>query len=489
MATAKGPITIVGYSCCVNTVSKIAETMNDQGASAPDSSALLNAILMRALASGKSDLDGELKELRAASRSLPDDVRMAALEMTTPIAALQGDQAYDLYARVAKALNARVDPGVLSGFMSPRDRSFLNMIKGLVRQRDERLDTVLGMAFAYGQTHLVERISNKLAGGSPEDVEEARKMCEGLVRQIQADADELSKQRETLAARREQIEQVASAISSTVKQVNQRLEALERSIELQKREFAEDVEDFVENAVNEIALGMQDRSRSSNWLNESVWKNFAKTQHGRALQARYEKLKRRHERRAELLEKELMLFQNELSASQPQLVRSIDQKEFVELLLPPSFRARVMTSFDQAANVTILMTGLTGAGSLAALAAGFGTLTAQVALPVSAAIIAPMTIAYLYKLFANPEERKQKMMLNKLEEIEAGVRKMMESVKESHTEALDDFVNAFHNAAECYLSPLVRYSTSALDIVSLQDRLIEQSICNTIGSLKSLELV
>ena len=67
--------------------------------------------------------------------------------ITAPIVALQGGQAHNLYARVAKALNIRVDPRVLTKFVPPRDRSFLNIFKGFVKQRDDRLDSVLGVAF------------------------------------------------------------------------------------------------------------------------------------------------------------------------------------------------------------------------------------------------------------------------------------------------------------------------------------------------------
>jgi hypothetical protein len=271
--------------------------------------------------------------------------------------------------------------------------------------------------------------------------------------------------------------------------VTQRLQALERSVELQKQEFEEDIEDFISNAVNEITLGLHDRSQRNDWLKESIWKTFAKNQHGRALQARYERLKRRHERRAELLEKELMLFQSEILASRPQLLRNIDQKEFVELLLPPLSRTQIMTSVDQAANLTILTTGLAGAGSLAMLVTGLATLTAPIAVPVSAAIIAPMAVACLYKAFSNPEERKQRLIHDKVQEIEDGVRKIMQGIKEKHTAALDDFVTDFYNAAEWYLIPLVHSSSRALDIVRLQERLIEQSVDNTIGSLESLRLV
>jgi gas vesicle protein len=496
LAMANGPITILEYTCCVKTVSKIAESITDPGLSASDGPALLAAIVMRALASGKSDLDGALKELKAAFKSLPDDVRKAALETTAPIVALQGDQAYDLYARVAKALNTRVDPRVLSNFVPPRDRSFFNIIKGFVKQRDQRLDSILGVAYAYGHAQLVEEISNRLAEGSPQDLEDARKLCHGLVQQIRADADELFKQRESLALRRELATKVVDAISSNVQQVKQRLHALEREVELQKREFAEDVEDFISNAGNEIALGLQDRARGGDWLKESVWKTFAKNQHGRALQARYEKLKWRHERRVELLEKELMLFQNELSASRPRLLRNIDQKEFVELLLPqPSSArfqpssARFMTSIDQAASFTILATGVAGAGSLAMVATGFATLTAPLAVPLSAAIIGPMAIAYLYKAFTNPEERKQKEIHNKLQDIEEGIRKVLQGAKETQAATLEALVNEFYNAAEWYLVPLVHSSRRAVDIVSLQERLIEQSVENTIGSLESLSLV
>ncbi|MGH6836711.1 MAG: hypothetical protein ACREC9_14500 [Methylocella sp.] len=490
LAMANGPITILEYTCCIKTVSKIADSLNDPALSASDGPALLAAIVMRALASGRCDLDGALKELKAASKLLPDDVRKAALETTAPIVALQGDQAHDLYARVAKALNTRVEPRVLANFVPPRDRSFLDIIKGFVKQKDERLDSILGVAYAYGHVQLVEEISNKLADGRPQDMEEARKMCQGLVQQIRADADELFKQRESLVLRRELVTKVSDAISSTVQQVKQRLHALEREVELQKREFEEDIEDFVANAGNEIQLGLQDRVRGGDWLNESVWKTFAKNQHGRTLQARYEKLKWRHERRVELLEKELMLFQSELSASRPRLLRSIEQKEFVELLLPPSLsRARIMISIDQAANFTILATGVAGAGSLAMVATGFASLTAPLAVPFSAAIIGPMAVAYLYKAFANPEERKQKQIHNKLHDIEEGIRKVLQGAKETHAAALDAIVNEFYGAAEWYLVPLVHSSRRAVDIVSLQQRLIEQSVDNTIGSLESLSLV
>ncbi|MGA9726772.1 MAG: hypothetical protein WBE80_08525 [Methylocella sp.] len=488
LAMANGPITILEYTCCVKTVSKIAESMNDPELSTSDGPALLAAIVMRALASGRSDLDGALRELKAASTSLPGDVRKAALELTAPIVALQGDAAHDLYARVAKALNTRVDPRDLSTFVPPRERSFFNVIKGFVKQRDQRLDGILGVAFAYGHAQLVEEISNKLAEGSPQDVEAARKMCQGLVQQIKADADELFRQRESLALRRELVTKVYDAISSTVQQVQQRLQALERWVELQQREFAEDVEDFIANAVNEIALGLQDRVRGGDWMNESVWKTFAKNQHGRALQARYDKLKWRHERRVELLEKELMLFQSELLVSRPKLLRSIEQKEFAELLLPPSSKARIMTSIDRAAGFAILATGLAGAGSVAMVATGIATLTAPIAVPMGAAILAPMAIAYLYKAFANPEERKQKEIHNKLQDIEDGIRKVLQETKETQAATLEALVNEFYGAAEWYLVPLVHSSRRAVDIVSLQERLIEQSVENTIGSLESLKL-
>lgn len=488
LAMANGPITTLEYTCCVKTVSKIADSLNGPALPGSDGPALLAAIVMRALASGRSDLDGALKELKAASKSLPDDVRKAALEVTAPIVALQGDLAHDLYARVAKALNTRVDPRVLANFVPPRDRGIVNIIKGFVKQRDERLDSILEVAFAYGHAQLVEEISNKLADGSPQDVEEARKMCHGLVQQIRADADELFKQRESLALRRELVTKIYDAISSTVQQVKQRLHALELGVELQKREFAEEIEAFIADAGNEIELGLQDRVRGKDWLNESVWKNFAKNQHGRALQARYEKLKWRHERRVELLEKELMLFQKELLVSRPQLLRSIDQKEFVELVLPPSSRARVMNSIDQAASFTILTTGLAGAGSLAMVASGFATLTAPLAVPLSAAILGPMAIAYLYKAFANPEERKQKEIRNKLHDIDEGIRKVLQGAKETQAATLEAVLNEFYTAAEWYLVPLVHSSRRAVDIVSLQERLIEQSVENTIGSLESLRL-
>ena len=99
-----------------------------------------------------------------------------------------------------------------------------------------------------------------------------------------------------------------------------------------------------------------------------------------------------------------------------------------------------------------------------------------------------MAIAYLYKAFANPEERKQKEIRNKLHDIDEGIRKVLQGAKETHAATLEAVLNEFYTAAEWYLVPLVHSSRRAVDIVSLQERLIEQSVENTIGSLESLKL-
>ena len=75
--------------------------------------------------------------------------------------------------------------------------------------------------------------------------------------------------------------------------------------------------------------------------------------------------------------------------------------------------------------------GVAGAGSLAMVATGMATLTAHLAVPWSAAILGPMAIAYLYKAFTSPEERKQKEIHNKLQDIEDGIRKVLQGAKEN----------------------------------------------------------
>jgi hypothetical protein len=65
---------------------------------------------------------------------------------------------------------------------------------------------------------------------------------------------------------------------------------------------------------------------------------------------------------------------------------------------------------------------------------------------------------------------------------------VLQGAKETQAATLDALVNEFYSAAEWYLVPLVHSSRRAVDIVSLQERLIEQSVENTIGSLESLKL-
>ncbi len=489
LAMANGPITILEYTCCVKTVNKIAESIKDPALSTQDAPALLAAIVMRALASGRSDLDGALRQLKAAAKSMPGDVRAAALEITAPIVALQGDQARDLYRSVAAALRTQEDQRALAEFVPSRDRGFLDIVKRFVKHRDEKLENILAVAFAYGHASLVREISDNLAEGGAKSVEKGRRMCQDLEERIRKDANELFKQREALSFRREFVTQVSDAVSSIVQQIKQRLGALERGVDLQQREFTEDVEDFIAAALYEIELGLRDRMQGRSWLNQSAWKTFAKNQHGRALQSRYDKLRWRQERRVELLEKELMLFHNELKTSRPQLLRDIDRKEFVELVLPQSSKMQIMGSIDHLASFTLLAAGLAGAGSATMAYTGLAVITGHIAVPLSAAILGPMAIASLYKLFTNPEERKQKVIHSKMEEIEEGLRKVMEGAKEKNAAIFGSIVNEFYNVAEWYLIPLAHSSKRALDILQLQERLIEESVRNTVGSLDCLKLL
>lgn len=483
VAGKDGDMSTSEYACLVEAANAMAE-------GSPDPS-LPTAVAMRAL-SEPEGIDRALKALRDAAKDMDREARRSALDTALPLLRLQGDEAGELFGMFAKALDVRCGPedAGIAPPVRPRgmlDKAASSIGRLLGRREDERLAGMLAVAQAHGHAALAKAIGDGIASGRT-DVAELRGMCEELSARILRDVEELARQREALSQRREMVELLHQATSANVRQVEQRLAAVIRRVEFQKRAFREDVRVFVEDASNEVELVMRERMRTDDWLDKDVWESFAKTQHGRAVQLRHGELKRRYEEQIELLKEELMQFREELVSTRSAFMASVDHKKFGRLVPPPSFGARFFGAADTVANRTLVATGLAAAGGAAAVAAGaIGVAAlAPIAAPLGAVVFGPMAVAGLYKWMSDPERRKEKEMRAKRKAVEAGIEAMMAETLSAHDMVLDGIVDEFFAASERCLTPLVHVARRTLDVAALQDRWMERSARHTAESVRLL---
>lgn len=485
VAGKDGGMSTSEYACLVEATNAMAEGV-------PDPS-LPTAVAMRGL-SAPEGLDKALKALRDAAKGVDSEARRLALDAAAPLLRLQGDEAEGLFALFAKALDVRCEPAAfgISPPMRPRgmlDKAASSIGRLLGHREDERLAGMLTVAQVHGHAALAKAIGDRIASGGS-DSADLRRMCEELSARILRDVEELARQREALSQRRELAELLHQATSASVRQVEQRLAAVIRRVEFQKRAFREDVRTFVEDAANEVELVMRERMRTDDWLDQDVWENFAKTQHGRAVQLRHGGLKRRYEEQVELLKEELMQFREELVSTRSAFMSSVDHKQFSRLVPPPSLGARFFGAADTVANHTLLTTGLAAAGGAAAVAVGAVSMAAlaPIAAPLSVGVFAPMAVAGLYKWISDPVRRREKEMRAKRKAIERGIESMMAETLALHDAVLDGIVDEFFSASERCLTPLVHVARRTLDITSLQDRWMGRSIRLTSESARLLSV-
>lgn len=438
----------------------------------------ITSLIMRSL----KNLDETDKILLIVKNNLVGqdfESRKAVLEIIMPLIRLQGDNAQDLLERIAKALDIPASD-VIQGVDAPiRPRSFFNRATDSIRRwrgpkMDDDRDDVLTTLQAYGQVDLAKQIAALDQGASRHEIQA---MCRDFAEQVTQDVDKLLRQRTAMTQRREIVELLNDATKASVRQVDQRLAALVKRIDWQKKAFREDVKAFVEDAANDVELVMRDRMRSDDWLDKNVWESFAKSQHGRAVQVRYGHLQRRYEQQIDLLNEELMLFREELMVSKSNFLESIDHKQFGRLVPLPSFSVRVLGSVDNIADGTLLATGVAAAGGVVAVASGAvaAAALAPLAAPLAVVVFGPMAVAGLWKWVSDPEKRKEKEMRGKRKIIEDGLDMMMAEKVAAHDKILEDIADEFYITASTCLTPLAHSSQRMLDIIVMQEKLIDKS--------------
>ncbi|WP_448206444.1 hypothetical protein [Azospirillum sp. sgz302134] len=420
-------------------------------------------------------LKAALKDLSKAAADRADDVRQAGLAVLYPLLTAQGARAQDLLDRVADALTVpkamRPDLRVL--------KEGGGLIQGLKFLWNDPYADVSDFAESFGLTDISAAVTRCKSGQLA--TENLRGMVESAVTLIRGELQDFAANLEHLDRQKHLASKLRFTAQALIEQVEQRLDGLVRRAALQKEMFREELKAFLEDAVNDIEIEMRDRMKSDDWLDEQVWTSFAKSQHGRAVQVRYEQLKRRYERQIEAFRNELAIFRKQLEVSSVAFMTSFDHRDFAGLVRPPSWTLQALGAADKAASATLVVGGVAGVGSAIAIASGVlsvSTVGALALTPVAPLVLAPLAVAGLYKWMADPERRKQKALKSKRAEIEAGLAALLGDPSKAHDEALDRLLDEFYRVAADLLSPITYEGQAAEAMLTLQKKLSTQ-LCRT----------
>lgn len=416
-------------------------------------------------------LKAVLKELSKAALDMPDEVRRAGFSVLYPLLSAQGVRAQDLVERVADAL--RLPKTERPDFRTGKEGS--GLMQGLKFLWNDPYASVSDFAAAFGLADVSAAVVRCKSGQST--VAELHALVQRSVADVRAELAAFAANLQHLERQKHLASKLHFTAQALIEQVEQRLDGLARRAALQKDLFREEIAAFVEDAANDVEIAMRDRMECEDWLDERVWASFAKSQNGRAVQARYERLKHRYDRQIDALRDELALFRNQLTTSSASFMETFDHRDFATLVRPPSWTLRALDAADKAASATLVAGGVAGVGSAVAVAGGVLSASAVGALaltPVAPVVLAPLAVAGLYKWMADPERRKQKALKTKRAEIEAGLAALLGDPSKAHDDALDQLLNMFYRVATDLLSPISYDAQAAKAILTIQETLSVQ---------------
>lgn len=464
IAAADGSVNLPEYAALNHIVSLTEE------------SALAGVMLVHSLEHPRA-LKVVLSELRQASAGVDEVVRKAAFDAARDLLLLQGEQSREIAKRFAEALDYRISEVELGEFPSKDGPTVWNTVARrsmrLIKRRD-LIDLADQCIRVTGDPEVATLVGDFLDGR----IEPAT-----LTMRIAHACDAVSGQLTEFERRlteAELVEVTASKFVSTAeqlhKQISQRLAVTESRIEFERQAFTEDIADAIHDAGDTIELEIADRLKTDKWKLEQVWESIGRTQFGKELARRTDRIVSRREEILRLLKEDLRLFQEEIQFSRSSILDRQHHSNFSKLMPPLRVTTKVLNAVDTAAEFTL------GAGALSIAGAGTAAyfLGTAAVLPVIAPAVpfigGAIVVAGLFKWLSDSDQRKTEEIRNKREAFEAAMRAQMEKAQESFNNQLDVVSQEFRETALQILQPLMLEADAAKDLTGRQVRLAKRLI-------------
>ena len=217
-------------------------------------------------------------------------------------------------------------------------------------------------------------------------------------------------------------QQLDNAAAQVEQVARQRFASITRRTAMLKRHLREDLNALAEDAAEEFEVDFRRLAETRRGLfgkldthdlnNRLVIKN---------LERRYGNLTRRYQDQLDLLDVEVCEYVDEFTRVGDEALRPMARHEFRSITPHPSLELRVKAAMDRASTKTLLG----GAAGIAASGAAMhvGLISASVAAgPVGAVVLGAVALAGVWKIFANPGERRRRDPRERTRALESELR-------------------------------------------------------------------
>jgi len=424
-----------------------------------------------------TDPPAALSILGRASAGVDRGTARAAFKAAQPLLMLQGEESRKAVQRFAKALGVKVTESDLAAFPTGAAPT---LWKDVVR-RSTRLmkgGTLLPVAEECLKVTREPEVTKMI--GAYLDGEIAQPALYARVTGANAAIAQQLVEFERQLAASDVIEQTAQAYVATAdelfQQVSQRLSTVEARLQFERANFDEDVEDAIHDAGNAIELEITDRLKTDNWKLAKVWESIGRTNFGKELERRVDRLATRRDQQLRMMKEDLRLFQADLKIVHASILDRQHHTQFARLMPRLRIGTRVANSVDDAASFTL------GAGALSVAGAGTAAyvLGTAAVLPVIAPI-APfvggtVVIAAVVKWLIDAGERKDSEIQHKRKAFEKALRKQLAIARTSYFEQLDIVGEEFRKTADAFLKPALLEAEAARRLSGLQAKIAHRVV-------------
>ena len=287
--------------------------------------------------------------------------------------------------------------------------SFAERAMRLVRSERRLVVEARGFAMDFEQPQLLVEAAKAQQSGDMiplglslgPAIDAVRERVTSVWRAAEAQAEMLSVAQE-LDAAADQIERVA----------RQRYAAITRRATMLKRHIREDLNVLAEDAAEELEVDFRRLSeKKTAWFGKLDTADLNDRLVTKNLERRYGNLTRRYQDQLELLDTEVSEFCDEFTRIGDEALRPMARHEFRKIAPHPSLELRVKAAVDRASTRTLLggAAGATAAGAAvhAGLVSG-AAIAGVAAAPVGVVVLGVIALAGVWKVFANPGERRKR---------------------------------------------------------------------------------
>lgn len=275
-------------------------------------SALAEVTLLHAL-ENSIPISDAFKKLYSASENIDRSASKVAFDLAKPLLLLQGQDRREIAEKFANSLHYQASNYELDEFSLAQTVPFWKKVadKALTTIKAKGVSEYAEDCFvSTGDAELAVNIRAFKAGNLDKSVLKSHviRVCQDVRQQLSEYENSLD-----LIINDQKIQgKFIESVNQLDQQVRQRLAIMEARVQHEQQTFSEDIEDAIHDAGNAIELDISDRLKTDQWKKAKVWESIGRTNFGKELERRVDRMVSREEKALNLIKEDLRLFQEDM---------------------------------------------------------------------------------------------------------------------------------------------------------------------------------